>query len=48
MFRKINSFLRVIVIITGVIAIIFKLTENKTVKDSIKHGYSTEVYDDIW
>lgn len=48
MIKKINCFLRTVFIIVGAFAIIFKLTENKTVRKERNHGYSSEVYDDIW
>lgn len=48
MIKKINSCLRVMIIITGVFAIIFKLTEKTIVRKGNKHGYTSEAYDDIW
>ncbi len=48
MIKKINCFLRVVIVVTGVLAIFFKLTEKTIVRKGNKHGYISEAYDDIW
>ena len=48
MLRELNSKLRSIIVVIGVILLILNLTEKKTTEKSKKHGYQSEIYDDLW
>lgn len=49
MIKKINSFLRGVVLLLGAIAVVVNLTaKDKNERKNSKHGYQSEEFDDIW
>lgn len=49
MLRKINRIMRIVLLVTGAVFCIFKLTEKtKIEKKSEKDGFQTKEFDDIW
>lgn len=49
MLLKLNRVMRKILLITGAIFLIFKLTDSKEAdKRSEQEGFQTEEFDDIW
>ena len=48
MFRDLNRKLREIFLVIGAVLLILNLTEKKTAKKTEKHGYQSEIFDDIW
>lgn len=49
MLMKINRVMRKILLITGAVLLIFKVTEKKKIdRKAEEEGFQTEEFDDIW
>ena len=48
MLTKLNRFLRALIVITGALALIFKLTAKDRQYDAQEEGFQTREFDDIW
>ena len=48
MLTKLNGFLRALIVITGALALIFKLAGGNSPKKTQDEGFLTKEFDDIW
>jgi len=48
MLTKLNRFLRALIVITGALALVFKLTEKDRQHDTQHEDFQSREFDDIW
>lgn len=48
MLRKLNRRLRKIFLVILAVLVVFNLIDKKDAEKSHKHGYQSEIFDDIW